>query len=48
MFDKDLEYVMEFNAALTGPTVMDVDGDGKLYVALAGSRGVNVYRLINS
>lgn len=49
IFDKELKFVKEFGslgireAYLVGPTAMDMDADGKLYVGQTGRRGISVY-----
>ena len=51
IFNNDLKFVSEFSSFggrddyLVGPSTMDMDGDGKLYVGQTAGRGVHVYRL---
>jgi hypothetical protein len=49
IFNKELKFVKEFGALgkretyLAVPVVMEMDGDGKLYIGQVGRRGINVY-----
>lgn len=51
VFDKDFEFLTEFGyrgyrpGNLVVPNDMDVDGQGRLYVAQAGERGVSVFSI---
>ena len=53
IFNKELRYVKEFgstgvrDAYLAGPSVMALDGEGKLYVGQMAARGIHVYRIDN-
>ena len=53
IFDKDLKFVREFGtlgireAYLVGPNVIEMDGDGKLYLGQTGNRGISVYRVVS-
>ena len=54
IFDKELQFVKEFGslgireAYLWGPVVIEMDGDGKLYLGQTGSRGISVYMVSSS
>jgi sugar lactone lactonase YvrE len=54
VFDSKLNFVLEFNslgqseAYMTGPSIMDIDGAGRLYVGQISNRGVNVYQVTNN
>lgn len=51
VFDSKLDFVLEFNslgqneAYMTGPSIMEMDDEGRLYVGQISNKGVNVYQV---